>query len=82
MADAIQTYEDCRQVDISAVLAWISDNTSIATRTCIAEMLMLYGSLQAAVTDMKAHPSSTKILADWSLVSQSLDAAAQGCIPN
>jgi hypothetical protein len=42
----------------------------------------LYGSLQAAVADMKAHASSTKILADWSLVSQSLDAAAQGCIPN
>jgi hypothetical protein len=81
-ADAIQSYEDCRQVDISAVVAWISVNTSTATQTCIEEMIWLYGFLRAAVADMKAHASSTKILADWSTVSQSLDRAAQGCIPN
>jgi hypothetical protein len=81
-ADAIQSYEDCRQVDISAVLAWISVNTSTATQACIGEMVVLYANLQAAVADMKAHASSTKILADWSTVSQSLDRAAQGCIPN
>jgi hypothetical protein len=81
-ADAIQSYEDCRKVDISAVAAWISVHTSAATQACIEEMIWLYGFLQAAVADMKAHASSTKILGDWSTVSQSLDRAAQGCIPN
>jgi hypothetical protein len=81
-ADAIQSYEDCRNVDISAVLAWISTNTSAATQACLGDMIMLYGSLQAAVKDMKAGAATSVILADWSAVSQSLDAAAQGCIPN
>ena len=81
-ADAIQSYEDCRNVDISAVLAWISTNTSAATQACIGDMVMLYGNLQQAVADMKAGAATSQILADWSNVSQSLDAAAQGCIPN
>lgn len=82
-ADAIQSYEDCRQVDIFAVLKWISDNTSTATQACIGDMVTLYGNLMIAIEDMRTPCAiSRTILADWSAVSQSIDATAQGCIPN
>jgi hypothetical protein len=81
-ADAIQSYEDCRQVDISAVLKWSSDNTSTETQACIVDMLTLYANFVITVEDIRSHGYPSRILADWSIVSQSLDAAAQGCIPN
>ena len=81
-ADAIQSYEDCRNVDTAAVLAWITTNTSTATQDCLRDMIMLYANLQTAVADMKAGAATNQILADWSAVSQALDGTAQGCIPN
>ena len=71
-ADAVQNFEDCRQVNIEDGDQWLMANTSPATQACISLAL-------GVGIDVAAAKSSGK-MSDWVHVISDLDKMSQQCM--
>merc|ERR1712048_326589 len=79
-ADAIQTAEDCQQVQADDCMRWIDANATQGQSQCLSRFAAMGISIKKAQQDMENKADQATILADWADVVMKLDAASGDCI--
>jgi len=80
MAEGIQSYEDCKVVQTSDALDWITAHATKHQVTCLLEAAGVYVDLKVAVDDMKNGSTHDKIMQDWLNTVTDLNKLAQTCM--